>query len=134
MKKIVTYLALAAFAIASHMTSVHAWDMFGMEMVHSHAEESGRSIFCNDAPSQNAESDCAKQAVPEKTVVTSRSFELPEPKTAPEPFVAFVEKSTSDTIESAAYLATPPPRRERMITDGGDGYVARIGDDVRKLD
>lgn len=112
MKKIVSYLALAAFAISSHMTSVHAWDMFGMGMVHAHTEESGRSIFCNDSPSQNEESDCAKQAVPEKTVVTSRSFELPEPKTAPEPFVAFVEKSTSDTLESAAQLATPPPRRE----------------------
>lgn len=134
MKKIVSYLALTAFAVASHMTSVHAWDMFGMEMIHSHAIESGRSIFCNDSPSQNAESDCAKQYAPEETVVASRSFELPEPKTAPEPFVAFVEKSTSDTFESAAHLATPPSRRERMITDGGDGYVARIGDDVRKLD
>ena len=112
MKKIVSYLALAAFAIASHMSSVHAWDMFGMEMVHAHAEESGRSIFCNDSPSQNAESDCAKQAVPEKTVVTSRSFELPEPKTTPEPFVAFMEKSTSETLESVAQLATPPPRQE----------------------
>ncbi len=109
MKKIVSYLALAAFVISSHMSSVHAWDMFGMEMVHSHAEESGRSIFCNDSPSQNEESDCAKQAVPEKTVVTSRSFELPEPKTALETFVAFIEKSTSDVLESAAHLATPPP-------------------------
>lgn len=111
MKKFVSYLALTAFAVASHMSSVHAWDMFGMEMAHGHATEAADSIFCNYSPTQSGESDCAKQSVPEKSVVTSRSFELPEPKTAPEPFVDFVEKSALEAFESVAHLATPPPPR-----------------------
>lgn len=112
MKKFVSYLALTAFAVASHMSTVHAWDMFGMEMVHGHAAESGKSIFCDDSSTQEDGSDCAKQAAPENAIVTSRSLELPEPKAISETFVAFIEKSTSETIETIAQLAIPPPRQE----------------------
>lgn len=112
MKKFVSYLALMAFAVASHMSTVHAWDMFGMEMAHGHSAESGKSIFCDDSPIQEDGSDCAKRTTPENAIVMSRSFEFPEPKAISETFVAFIEKSTSETLESAAQLATPPPRQE----------------------
>lgn len=80
MKKLVSYLALGAFGLASHMSSVHAWGMFGMEMVHAHAEVAADSIFCNDSPVQDGESDCAKGPIPENAAMTSRSHETSDAK------------------------------------------------------
>ena len=92
MKKFVSYLALTAFAVASHMSTVHAWDMFGMAMDGGHEMKSDHSIFCSETPSKTDTSDCAKQTVPENSIVVSRSFELPELDTKPLPFADFVRK------------------------------------------
>lgn len=90
MKKLVSYLALTAFAVASHMSTVHAWDMFGMGMDDGHSMKSEHSIFCSETPNENDSSDCAKQSVPEKSVVVSKSYELPEIDAKPQPFARFV--------------------------------------------
>lgn len=134
MKKLVSYLALTAFAVASHMSTVHAWDMFGMEMVHGHAAESGTSIFCDDSPVSTGESDCAKEPFPEKIAASSRTDELPEPET---PFVKFFPalalEKTKERIPASKSDA-PPRWRASQALHEGDGYLGRIGAEVRKLD
>ncbi|MFB0964873.1 MAG: hypothetical protein QMC36_04215 [Patescibacteria group bacterium] len=132
MKKFVSYLALTAFAVASHMSAVHAWDMFGMGMDDGHAMKSGHSIFCSEAPAENDSSDCAKQSVPEKGVVVSKSYELPEVETRPQPFERFVRIET-ESARDAALLAVPPPPWQDGSAWGWD-YSARVGADVKKLD
>ena len=109
MKKFVSYLALTAFAVASHMSTVHAWDMFGMGMEDAHAMKSEHSIFCSEAPSKTDTSDCAKQTVPENSVVVSRSFELPEIQPKIQPFALFAKADESETMSEASLLAIPPP-------------------------
>jgi hypothetical protein len=134
MKKVVSSLALAAFVFVSHMSTVHAWDMFGMEMIHGHATESGKSLFCDDSPARSGESDCAEEPLPEKIATGSRLDEIPEPKTPfAKPF--HIEALAKiQTRETASDLFAPPRRRPCRVAYEGNAYLGRIGTEVRKLD
>lgn len=134
MKKFVSYLALTAFAVASHMSTVHAWDMFGMAMDGGHEMKAEHSIFCSETPSKSENSDCAKQTVPENVVVVSKSFELPELDAKPLPFALFVQKEEAVARNRLTDPESPPPPRLADNPCEGDGYSARIGSDVKKLD
>lgn len=132
MKKFVSYLALSAFMVASHMSVVHAWDMFGMGMNHEMGMK--HSIFCNENPADKSASDCAKETVPEKTALTARSVELPDFEAKKVPHLAFAEAEVSERIQNVENRSIPPPPGTLPSRSELGGYSAHVGADVKKLD
>ena len=136
MKKILSYLTLTAFAVVSHMSVVHAWDMFGMgmETEHGHSMKTEQSIFCSDSPTDQSASDCAKDPITDKRTAITRSEARTDFEAKKIPRFTLAETSIPERHPDTKSVPTPPPRPEESPPKERSSYAARIGEDVKKLD
>lgn len=136
MKKILSYLTLTAFAVVSHMSVVHAWDMFGMgmETEHGHSMKTEQSIFCSDSPTDRTASDCAKDPITDKRAAITRSEVRTDFEAKKIPRFTFAETGTPERRAGAEVVSIPTPRPGESPPKVRNSYAARIGEDVKKLD